>query len=154
MSIKVIATNKRAFFDYEKIQLFEAGIVLTGTEIKAARQGQVNIAGAYAMWKSDEITLESMHISNYNPASFRNHDPIRSRKLLLHKKEIEIIHSLTMEKGLTVVPTKVYLKERLLKVELMVGRGRKRYDKRQVIIQKQQRREIERGLRRSGKIRG
>ena len=154
MGIKVIATNKRAFFDYEKIQLFEAGIVLTGTEIKSARQGQINIAGAYAMWKPGEIILESMHISSYNPASFRNHDPIRSRKLLLHKKEIALIHSLTMEKGLTVVPTKVYLKERLLKVELMVGRGRKRYDKRQAIIQKQQRREIERGLRRYGKIRG
>ena len=153
MGIKVIATNKRAFFDYEKIQLFEAGIVLTGTEIKSVRQGQANIAGAYAMWKSDEIILESMHISNYNPASFRNHDPIRSRKLLLHKKEIALIHSLTMEKGLTVVPTKVYLKERLLKVELMVGKGRKRYDKRQSIIQKEQRREIERGLRRSGRIR-
>ena len=154
MGIKVIATNKRAFFDYEKIQLFEAGIVLTGTEIKSVRQGQVNIAGAYAMWKSDEIILESMHISNYNPAAFRNHDPIRSRKLLLHKKEIAMIHSLTMEKGLTVVPTRVYLKESLLKVELMVGRGKKRYDKRQAIMQKQQRREIERGLRRSGKIRG
>ena len=152
MGIKVIATNKRALFDYEKIQLFEAGIVLTGTEIKSVRLGQVNIAGAYAMWKANEIMLESMHISSYNPAALRNHDPIRSRKLLLHKKEIEEIHSLTMEKGLTVIPTKVYLKDRLLKIELMIGRGRKKYDKRRAIIQKEQRREIERGLRRSEKI--
>ena len=152
MGIKVVATNKRAFFDYEKIQLFEAGIVLTGTEIKSARLGQVNIAGSYAMWKANEVILESMHISSYNPAALRNHDPIRSRKLLLHKKEISEIHSLTMEKGLPVIPTKVYLKDRLLKIELMIGRGRKKYDKRRAIIQKQQRREIERGLRRSRNI--
>ena len=128
---KVIATNKKAFHDYFILEKFEAGIVLLGTEVKAIREGRLNLKDSYAMVQGEEMFLFHCHISPYSHGNRENHDPTRSRKLLLHEREIQKLIGKTQEKGLTVVPLRVYLKRGLVKVELGVARGKKLIDKRE-----------------------
>ncbi len=146
-SSKTFAINRRARFDYEISETMEAGIVLQGTEIKAMREGRANLSDAYARNMSGEIYLINAHIGQYSNASpGTNHEPKRSRKLLLRKSQISKIISQLDEKGYTIVPIKIYLKKNLAKIELGVGKGKKLYDKRQSLIEKERNREAQRAL--------
>jgi SsrA-binding protein len=127
-----IAVNRQAFHNYEILDRLEAGIVLTGTEIKSARDGRVNLKDAYGLVKSGEVWLLNCHISPYSHGNFANHDPLRTRKLLLNRAEIRKLIGKTTEKGLTLVPLRLYLKNGRLKCELALARGRKLHDKREV----------------------
>ena len=140
-AIKNVSVNRKARYDYEILDTVEAGLVLTGTEIKAIRQGRANLSDAYARTDNGELSLENSHIGHYEAASGNNHDPKRSRKLLLHKSQIDRLSRSVDEKGLTIVPLRLYLKRHLAKVELALARGRKRYDKRRVIIERYRERE-------------
>jgi SsrA-binding protein len=131
-----ISVNRQAFHNYEILEKFEAGIVLTGTEIKSAREGRVNLKDAYGIVKAGEVWLLNCHISPYSHGNYSNHDPLRTRKLLLKRMEINRLIGRTTEKGLTLVPLKVYLKEGRLKCELALAKGRKTHDKREVSRQK------------------
>ena len=133
---KDVAVNRAAYHNYEIIEKFEAGMVLTGTEIKSARDGRVNLKDAYGIVKSGEVWLLNCHISPYSHGNYSNHDPLRTRKLLLHSSEIKRLIGRTTEKGLTLVPLKVYLKNGRLKCELALAKGRKVHDKREVSRQK------------------
>ena len=146
MNIKVIAANKKAFFDYEITDTFEAGIVLTGPEVKSVRLGNVSLKESYAVAKEGEIFLLNAHISPYKFAA-ENQEPARTRKLLLKASEIKTLIGKIQEKGLTLIPTKIYLKRGLIKVELGLGRGKKKYEKREKIKKKDIEREIEREAR-------
>jgi SsrA-binding protein len=128
---KVVATNKKAFHDYFILEKIEAGICLLGTEVKAIREGRLNLKDSYAMVQSGETYLLNCHISPYSHGNRENHDPTRSRKLLLHLREIRKLIGKTQEKGLTLVPLRVYLKKGRVKVELGVARGKKLIDKRE-----------------------
>ena len=130
--IKEIAVNRQAFHNYQIIEKFEAGMVLTGTEIKSAREGRVNLKDAYGIVKNAEIWLLNCHISPYSHGNYANHDPLRTRKLLMHTAEIRKLIGRTTEKGLTLVPLKLYLKNGRLKCELALAKGRKIHDKREV----------------------
>jgi SsrA-binding protein len=138
--------NRRASFDYEFLETFEAGIALTGSEVKSLRQGGGSIAEAYARMRGDEVYLEGMNIQPYKDASYNNHDPLRSRKLLLNKREIAEIARGLERKGLTLVPTKLYFKDGWAKVVLALARGRKQYDKRRQQAEKDAKRQIDRAL--------
>lgn len=127
-----IAVNRQAFHNYEILEKLEAGIVLTGTEIKSARDGRVNLKDAYGLVKSGEVWLLNCHISPYSHGTYANHDPLRTRKLLLNRNEIRKLIGRTTEKGLTLVPLRLYLKNGRLKCELALARGRKLHDKREV----------------------
>jgi SsrA-binding protein len=129
---KEVAVNRQAFHNYEILERLEAGIVLTGTEIKSARDGQVNLKDAYGIVKSGEVWLLNCHISPYSHGTYANHDPLRTRKLLLNKSEIRKLIGRTTEKGLTLIPLRLYLKSGRLKCELGLGKGRKLHDKREV----------------------
>lgn len=143
---KVLATNKKAFHDYAVVESFEAGIVLTGTEIKAAREGAVNLRDSFGRVVRGEVVLLNCHISPYSHGTIANHDPLRTRKLLLHRKEINRLIGLTQQKGLTLVPLKMYLKGRRAKVELGLMKGKKLHDKRETIKEKIAAREVGRAL--------
>jgi SsrA-binding protein len=134
--IKEVAVNRQAYHNYEIIEKFEAGMVLTGTEIKSARDGHVNLKDAYGIVKNAEIWLLNCHISPYSHGNYANHDPLRTRKLLMHRSEIKRLIGRTTERGLTLVPLKVYLKDGRLKCELALAKGRKVHDKREVSRQK------------------
>jgi len=134
--VKDIAVNRQAFYNYDIIEKFEAGIVLTGTEIKPARDGKVNLKDAYGFVKTGEIWLLNCHISPYSHGNYANHDPLRTRKLLLKRSEINRLVGRTTERGLTLVPLRMYLKEGRLKCELALAKGRKLHDKREVSRQK------------------
>lgn len=138
---KVIATNKKAYFDYFILEKLEAGISLLGTEVKAIREGRINLKDSYAMVRAGETYLLNCHISPYSHGNRANHDPVRSRKLLLHLREIRKLIGKTQEKGLTVVPLRVYLKRGRVKVELGVARGKKLIDKRETERRKEADRE-------------
>jgi SsrA-binding protein len=127
-----IAVNRQAFHNYEILDRLEAGIVLTGTEIKSARDGRVNLKDAYGLVKGGEVWLLNCHISPYSHGNFANHDPLRTRKLLLNRAEIRKLIGKTTENGLTLVPLRLYLKNGRLKCELALARGRKLHDKREV----------------------
>jgi SsrA-binding protein len=127
---KLIASNKKAFHEYFIVQKLEAGVVLTGTEVKALRDGKANLKDAYVIFKSGEAYLFGLHISPYSHGNIQNHEPDRTRKLLLHRKELEKLHTQTAEKGLTVVPLRLYFKGARVKAEIAVVRGKKQYDKR------------------------
>ncbi len=129
---KEVAVNRQAFHNYEILERLEAGIVLTGTEIKSARDGQVNLKDAYGLVKSGEVWLLNCHISPYSHGTYANHDPLRTRKLLLNRSEIRKLIGKTTEKGLTLIPLRLYFKNGRLKCELALGRGRKLHDKREV----------------------
>ncbi|MDI6601119.1 MAG: SsrA-binding protein SmpB [Thermoanaerobacteraceae bacterium] len=142
--IKIIAQNKKAFHDYFIEETYEAGIVLSGTEVKSIRMGKVNIRDSYAKIENGELVLYDMHISPYEKGNIFNKDPLRPRKLLLHKREISKLIGYTSREGFTIVPTKVYLKNGLVKVEIAIAKGKKLYDKREAIAEKTLRRETER----------
>lgn len=134
--------NRRVKHDYFIIDTYEAGIALTGTEIKAVREGSVNIKDCYGRVKNGEVYLINMYIGEYKEGNIFNHDETRSRKLLLHKKEIKKIDDAISKEGLTIVPYKLYFKKNLLKVELCVCKGKKNYDKRETIKQRDIQRDI------------
>lgn len=141
-----LAQNKKASHDYNILETVEAGIVLTGTEIKSVREGRVTLKDGFAQIKNDEAWLESVHISEYTAGNRFNHDPLRRRKLLLHKKQIVQLGQKTSAKGVTLVPLKVYLKNGFAKVLIGVATGKHEYDKRETIKRRDQEREIQRTL--------
>ena len=144
---KDVAVNRRAFHDYEILERYEAGIALTGSEIKSVRDGKVSLQEAYARPERGEIFLQGAHIAEYKSASYFGHEPRRTRRLLLHKKQIHEIEDEVGQKGLTLIPLRMYLKDGKAKVELGVARGRREFDKRQAIAKRDADREIERALR-------
>lgn len=141
-----LAQNKKARHDYNILETVEAGIVLTGTEIKSVREGRVTLKDGFAQIKNDEAWLENVHISEYTAGNRFNHDPLRRRKLLLHKKQIVQLGQKTSSKGVTLVPLKVYLKNGFAKVLIGVATGKHEYDKRETIKRRDQEREIQRTL--------
>lgn len=145
---KVVATNRRARHDYELLETLEAGIALTGSEVKSLRAGNVNLKDAYAVVRDGEVWLENLHIAPYPFARDGGHDPERPRKLLLHRREIDRLVGKIREQGLTLVPTSIYFVRGLAKVELALAKGRRAYDKRRKIVEREQRREMERARRR------
>ena len=145
--IKVIAVNRQAYHDYFVERTIEAGISLVGTEVKSIRDGRVNLRGSYAMARNGELWLENAHIAVYEHGNRYNHDPMRNRKLLLHRREIEQLQAKVATKGLTLVPLKLYLKVGRVKIELGLCRGKKLYDKREAIAERDMRRDIERVIR-------
>lgn len=145
---KVVANNKKARHDYFIEETYEAGIVLTGTEVKSIRMGRLNLKDSYAEVDRGEIFIHNMHISPYEKGNIFNVDPVRKRKLLLHRREISKLLGYTTQKGLTLVPLKVYINEKgLVKMELAVAKGKKLYDKRDDIAQKDAQRRIQKELR-------
>ncbi len=143
-TIKILAQNRKAQHDYFLLDTFEAGLALLGSEIKSTRAGKVQLREAYVNAKGHELWLRNAYISQYPMASTRNHDPVRPRKLLLHRREIDRLLQKTNEGGLTIIPTKIYLKRGRAKVEIALARGKRRHDKREIIA----RRESERAMRR------
>lgn len=148
---KIIANNRKARHDYSIDDSLEVGIVLTGSEIKSVRAGQVNLRDSYATFRDGELWLVNAHISPYQQASYQNHEPRRDRKLLLHRRELNRLASKVQEKGLTLVPLQLYLKNSWVKVELGLARGKKLYDKRQTLRERADQRQIERTLGRQQK---
>ena len=144
--MKVVTQNKKAFHDYFILDTYEAGIELKGTEIKSVRLGHVNLKDAFIRFKNDEAFIENMHIAPYEQGNIFNHEPLRNRKLLLHKKQIKKLQKEVKENGLTVVPTKLYFNTSKLKVEIALARGKKLYDKRQDLKAKDAKRDMERAL--------
>lgn len=144
---KVLAQNKKAYHDYFIEETYEAGIVLQGTEIKSIRAGRTNLKDSYAQIKNGEVFLMGMHISPYEQGNRFNHDPLRTRKLLLHKKEINKLIGETKIAGYSLIPLKLYLKNGFAKVLLGLGKGKKNYDKRESLKQKEAKRDIERAFR-------
>lgn len=130
---RVITVNRQAFFNYEILERYEAGLALTGTEIKSVRAGRVDLREAYARPQDGELWLLNAHIAQYDPASIYNHDPRRPRKLLLHREEIRRLTAEVAQKGLTVVALRLYIKNHVAKVELGLARGKRQYDKRRAI---------------------
>jgi SsrA-binding protein len=144
--IKVIAKNKRATFDFELLEAFEAGLALTGTEIKSIRAHQVNLRLSYVQNRKGELWLIDAHISPYVHGNRDNHDPVRPRKLLLHRREINKIIDQMAQKSLTLVPTRLYLKGGRAKVEIALARGKQKQDKRQDLAKRDDQRRMERAL--------
>ncbi|QFT90551.1 SsrA-binding protein [Bacillus sp. THAF10] len=144
---KVISTNKKANHDYFIEQTYETGMVLQGTEIKSLRAGRVNLKDSFARVQNGEVFLHNLHISPYEQGNRYNHDPLRTRKLLLHKKQISQLVGLTKEEGYALVPLKIYLKNGYAKLLLGLGKGKKKYDKREDLKKKEAKRDIERAFR-------
>lgn len=144
---KVIADNRRARYDYHILESYEAGLVLTGTEVKSLRLGHANLREGYAAISGGELFLYNVHISPYEQGNRFNHEPLRTRKLLLHKEEIRRLTSLTKERGLTLVPLRLYFKHGCAKLEIGLAKGKKLYDKREDIAQRDVAREIARSVR-------
>lgn len=144
---KVVATNRKAYHDYFIEEKFEAGIVLKGTEVKSLRDRRVNLQDSYADVKEGEVFLHHCHISPYSHGNMMNHDPIRTRKLLLHRKEINKLLGKTQQKGLTLVPLRIYFSERgQVKIELGLAKGKKQHDRRESIKTREAGREVERAI--------
>ena len=146
-SEKIIAQNKTARINYYIEDTFEAGIVLVGTEVKALREGKANLKDCYALVRDGEVFVHDMHISPYSHGNRSNHDPLRVRKLLFHKTEIKRLYGKSKERGLALIPLKLYFRSGKVKIEIGVGRGKKLYDKRESLKVKEDRRDMERGLR-------
>lgn len=144
--IKVIAQNKKAYHDYFVDQEYEAGISLSGTEVKSVRAGRVNLKDAYVSCKSGDALLIGVHISPYDQGSIFNHDPVRTRRLLLHRREINQLIGLTQQQGYTLIPLRVYLKGQYVKVALGLCRGKKNYDKRAAIAERDAKRRMDKAL--------
>jgi SsrA-binding protein len=151
---KMVAQNRKARHDYHVEDTFEAGLVLTGTEVKSLRAGRASLVDGFAEVKDDEMWLQGVHIPQYTEGTWTNHEPRRARKLLLHRREIERIESRVNERGLTVVPLALYFKDGKAKVEIALARGKKAYDKRQAIAKREADREAARemGRRAKGKV--
>ena len=146
MTIKVVVTNRKAYHDYHLQDNVEAGVALTGTEIKSIRAGRVYLRDAFVRPEADELWLLNAHIARYEQGSYLSHEPTRPRKLLLHRKQIDNLISKVQEKGLTLVPIKLYLKDSIAKVEVALAKGRKLYDERESIIRREIEREIGRAI--------
>lgn len=145
---KIAATNRKAFHDYAIEEKFEAGIVLRGTEVKSIREGRVNLQDSFATIKDGEVFLHNCHISPYSHGNIMNHDPTRTRKLLLHRKEINKLMGRTQQKGLTIVPLRIYFGKRgHAKVEIALAKGKKHHDRRESIKAREAGREMQRALR-------
>jgi SsrA-binding protein len=149
---RLIAQNRRASHDYFILETYETGLVLRGTEVKSLRQGKASLAEAYALVENGEVWVQQMHIPPYEQGNRWNADPVRKRKLLLHRAEIAKLHKAVAQKGHTLVPLKLYFKDGVAKLLIGVGRGKKSYDKRATIAERDARREVERarGARRRG----
>ncbi|MCU9599930.1 SsrA-binding protein SmpB [Pallidibacillus thermolactis] len=143
---KMIAQNKKAYHDYFIEDTYEAGIVLQGTEIKSIRAGRVNLRDAFARIEKGEVFMYNVHISPYEQGNRYNHDPLRPRKLLLHRREIDKLMGETKEAGYSLIPTKIYIKDGYAKVEIALAKGKKKYDKREAMKKKEAKREIERAF--------
>ncbi|TYO99641.1 SsrA-binding protein [Geothermobacter ehrlichii] len=150
MGIKVVANNKKAYHDYFIDETIEAGMVLQGTEVKSLRASACNLRDSYCRIRNGEIFVENMHISPYDFGNRENHEPLRSRKLLLHAEEIRKLAKKVDEKGYALIPTRVYFKDGRAKLEIGVARGKKLYDKRETLKRKQDAREMERAMRKKG----
>ena len=144
MESSVVARNRKARHDYFIIETVEAGMVLTGTEIKSVRSGKINLKDGYAKVQGSEVWLYNVHISPFEQGTYYNHEPLRPRKLLLHKREIRKLYGKTREKGLALVPLRLYFKNGMVKVEIGVGKGKKMHDRREDIKQREERRSIAR----------
>jgi len=143
---KIVCTNRKAHRDYFFLDRYEAGMVLTGTEVKSLREGKANLKDGYAQIEGEELFLYSMHISPYTHGNIANHDPTRTRKLLMHKKEIRRLIGKIQEKGLALIPISVYFVRGHAKVELALAKGKRQYDKRQDLKKKEQEREIAKAM--------
>ncbi len=141
-SEKVVATNREAYHNYHILETYECGIALTGTEVKSIREGRCNLKDSYGQVRDGEAWLFNAHISHYSHGNRENHEPTRTRKLLLHKAEIDRLLGKTQEKGLTLVPTRLYFKNGRIKLELAVGKGKKLYDKRETERRRESDREV------------
>jgi len=142
-----LATNKKALFDYNLLEKMEAGLVLTGPEVKAVRAGQISLKGAFITLHNDDAYLTGAHISRYQPAGKQlEYDPERSRRLVLHKREIRYLQGKSQEKGLTIIPISVYTKNRFLKLQIAIAKGKKEFDKRETIKKRDVEKEIRRTL--------
>ncbi|MGQ0810163.1 MAG: SsrA-binding protein SmpB [Nitrospiraceae bacterium] len=146
-SQKAAATNRKAFYDYHIEEKFEAGIVLKGTEVKSLRDGRVNLQDSYASVKDGEVFLHHCHIQPYSHGNIMNHDPLRTRKLLLHRKEIKKLIGKTQQQGFTLIPLRIYFSQRgQAKVEIALAKGKKQYDRRETIKAREAGREVERAI--------
>ncbi|PLY04464.1 MAG: SsrA-binding protein [Desulfuromonas sp.] len=150
MGIKIIATNKKAYHDYFIDETYEAGMVLTGTEVKSLRQGNANLKESFCRIKNGEVFINNLHISPYEQGNINNVEPTRIRKLLLHHAEIIKLTRKVEEKGLSLVPTKLYFKNSLVKLEIGIGRGKKLHDKRQTLKRKEADREMAKAIKSRG----
>jgi len=148
MSIKTLATNRKAYHNYYILDTIEAGIALTGSEIKSIRCGRVSLGEAYVRLEGGELWLVNAHIARYEAASYQSHEPTRRRKLLLHRKEISILAAKTAEKGFTLVPLKLYIKGRIAKLEVGIAKGKRLHDKRESIMRRESEREMGRAIKR------
>ena len=146
MAEKPIAENRRARHDYQFVEKVEAGLVLTGTEVKSLRAGRTTMAHAYADVRDGEAWLHGLEIAAYEQGNRANHEPVRARKLLLHRREIDSLYGKVREKGLTIVPTRLYFKDGRVKVELAVARGKELRDKRRDVAERDAKRQMERAL--------
>ncbi|MCF8722024.1 SsrA-binding protein [Nitrospina gracilis] len=144
--IKIICQNKKARHDYFIEETMEAGLALMGTEVKSLRDGRANLADSYAWVEQNEVFLHNCHISPYTPATQFNHDPMRKRKLLLHRKEINRLIGASNEKGYSLIPLKIYFKNGIAKVELAIAKGKKQHDKRESIKKREVDREIRKAM--------
>ena len=145
-AIKIISLNRKAKFNYQLMETFEAGLSLLGSEIKSARTGNAQLRDAFVEPINNELWLQNAHIAPYKMSHFQNHDPVRPRKLLLHRREINKLIIKTREAGLTIIPTKMYLRHGRAKVEIAVARGKRQYDKRQSIADREMKRSMRRQL--------
>ncbi len=148
MAVKTVATNRKAYHNYYIGENLEAGIALTGTEIKSIREGRVSLGDAYIRPENGELWLLNAHIARYEAGSYMSHEPNRPRRLLLHRKQIDSLAGQLAEKGLTLVPTKLYLKDSRAKVAIALAKGKKLYDKREAITRREVEREIGRVVKR------
>jgi len=144
--VKTIAVNRKARHDFEFLDTFEAGIELRGTEVKSLRDGQASLAESYATIRDGELFLKGMNIPQYSAGSYMNHEPTRPRKLLMHRREISRIAQVTAEKRLTLVPTRIYFKRGLVKVEIALARGRVKYEKREAIREREDKKRMDREM--------
>lgn len=145
-SVKILARNRKARFDYHIEETYEAGMALQGTEVKSIRLGRVNLKDSFALIENGEVFLYNMHVAPYRHGNRYNHEPERKRKLLLHRQEIRGLLGKTTQKGSTLVPLSIYLKHNLIKVELALVKGKKKYDKRRDLIKKEAQRDIQRAF--------
>ncbi|MEW6162611.1 MAG: SsrA-binding protein SmpB [Nitrospirota bacterium] len=144
--MKIVCQNRKAYHDYHIEETLEAGIVLLGTEVKSLREGKANLKDSYVIVKDDEVFLLNCHISPYSHGNITNHDPLRTRKLLLHKREIERLRGRSLQKGYTLIPLKMYFKDSYAKVEIGIAKGKRLYEKREKIKEREAKRTIERAM--------
>lgn len=146
LDMKIVCQNKKAFHDYSVEETMEAGVQLLGTEVKSLRDGKANLKDSYVLIKNSEVFLFNCHISPYSHGNIMNHDPLRTRKLLVHKKEIERLRGKAIQKGYTLIPLKIYFKGSYAKVEIGLAKGKRLYEKRETIKEREAKRTIERAM--------